>query len=104
MSAGASAVDVDLDPVSNRATARVELEIADLFDENGELRLWDTGDGWIGFILEDGAYYSVNTCRPSDDWMRRFRVGERAVRLSIKRHIENPDAGGAGVVERGVRV
>lgn len=101
MSAGAETVGVDIDPQSN--SARIEIEIENLFDQNGELKLWESDEGWTGFAIEDGDYYAVDTRRPIDDWTREFRCSERAIRLSIKRHIENPDAGGSGVFERGVR-
>lgn len=98
-------VDVALDEDANAAVATIverrELELDDLF-QDGELRLWENTSGWDGFLREEtgGAvvYYSVNRLDDgsSDEWIRKLRVGEQAVRDGIRHHIEDPDAGRAG--------
>jgi hypothetical protein len=94
--------DVDVDLEENVATATVTEEIAieDLFVD-GQLRLWADDDGWSGFLVEDGAYYHVNTRHGQDDWIARLRVGEQAVQDGVKKHIEDPKAGEAGRFVRG---
>lgn len=100
-------VDLEVDLEENRlegtVTERVEFSIEDLF-RDGELRLWEDSDGWSGYIREetddDVAFYHVNTHHDEDDWLRKVRVGEQAVRDAVRRHIENPNAGGAGTFER----
>jgi len=78
-------VEVDIDLEENAATAVVVEEIAvdDVFDENGELRLWEDDAGWSGYLREDEngepAYYHVNTRFDEDDWISKVRVGEQAV-------------------------
>lgn len=95
-------LDVDLENNALEATVTLteEISIQDLFVD-GELRLWEDEAGWDGYLLEDGAYYAVNTRHDSDDWTSKMRVGERAVRLAIQQHIEDPDAGGPGRFVRG---
>lgn len=94
-------VDVVVDEDENlaHATIRAEIDIEDLFDENGELRLWQGEGWWEGFVRKNGQYYYKNTKILS--WISFVRVGERSVRESIKRHIENPAAGGVGRFVRG---
>lgn len=96
---------VDLD--ENAATVTRRREVGELFDENGELRLWADDEGWQGYRREergdDVAYYFVDTARTPDDWTREVRVGEGAVRAAVVAHIANPDAGGVGRFERGCR-
>jgi len=101
------AVDVDHDPDENRLRAvvveRREVEVDDLF-QDGQLRLWEDGAGWLGYLreeTEDGlAYYRVNTRHDSDSWIEHMRVGERAVRDAVREHIRSPLAGDAGVFRR----
>jgi hypothetical protein len=97
---GRPEVDVDLEDNTAAVTVTIEKEIADLFDDNGELRLWEDSSGWNGYIreeTEDGpVYYHVNTRHDEDDWIRRIRVGEQAVRDAVASHIEDPRAGGRG--------
>lgn len=95
--------ELDVDLEGNTATASLTLDVGELFDENGELRLWEDDDWWSGFALDDGVYYAVDISRPDGDWLRKIRVGERAVRLAVQEHIEDPDAGGAGQFVRGAR-
>ena len=94
-------VDVEVDEDGNvaHATVRDELDIEELFDEHGELRLWQGDDWWEGFVRKNGQFYYKNT--KLDSWISFIRVGERSVRESIKGHIENPAAGGAGRFVRG---
>jgi hypothetical protein len=96
---------VDLD--ENAATVTRRREIGELFDDNGELRLWVNDDGWQGYRREektDGVvYYFVDTARQLDDWTREVRVGEDAVRAAVVAHIADRDAGGVGRFERGCR-
>ena len=89
-----SALDVSVDLDANRAEGTVSFAIDSLFVD-GELRLWETPDGWEGYVLEDDDYFYVNTVQG-----RQLRVGEQAVRDAIEAHIENPDAGGVGRFER----
>jgi hypothetical protein len=95
-------LDVDVDLEENVATATVteEISIGDLFVD-GQLRLWEDGAGWSGFLLEDGTYYFVNTRHDEERWIDRMRVGEQAVRDAIEEHIEDPKAGSAGEFVRG---
>jgi hypothetical protein len=101
-------VQVDLDEDGScRAvvTERRELEIDDLFDGNGELRLWEDGAGWNGYVreeIEDDVviYHHVNTRFDADRWIDRV-VGEQAVREAVRKHIRDPLAGGAGTFRRG---
>jgi hypothetical protein len=101
-------VRVDLDADDNRlravVTRRRELEVDDLFVDD-ELRLWEDAEGWNGFVREqdggDTVYYAVNTYHHEDAWIRRLRVGEQAVRESVRQHIRDPLAGGAGTFRRG---
>lgn len=86
MSAGAALSSLEVDLEDNTATA--ELRIDEVFDENGELRLFEDDDGWSGYVLEDGAYYHVNTWRDVDDPARKLRVGEFAVRMALWNRIE----------------
>ena len=53
---------VDLD--ENAATVTRRREIGELFDDNGELRLWADDDGWQGYRGEercDGVVYYLST-------------------------------------------
>lgn len=95
-------LDVDLDDnaLEVRVTRTEEISIPDLFID-GELRLWEDESGWSGYLLEDGEFYAVNTRRDREDWTRKMRVGERAVRLAVEQHIEDPAAGGPGRFVRG---
>lgn len=100
-------VHVDLDDDgSARAvvTERRELEIDDLFVD-GELRLWEDGDGWTGYTREviDGAvvYYRVCTRFDDERWMDHAIVGKQAVREAVRQHIRDPLAGEAGTFRRG---
>jgi hypothetical protein len=95
--------DVDVDLKGNSATASITVNIDELFDENGELRLWEADDGWSGFVLEDGAYFALKTWLDESDPFRKIRVGQRSVRLAVREHIEDPDAGGVGNFARGAR-
>ena len=97
-------VQVDVDTADNRArvvvTERWETEVAELFDENGELRLWEDDAGWSGHLLDDGTYYFVNTCHDSDDWASKQIVTEETVAVGVETHIRRPEAGGEGVFRR----
>lgn len=97
--------DVDVDLEDNSATVRVVTTVAEVFDEDGELRLWEDSEGWSGYVREerdDGsvAYYRVNTVHSEDSWLEKVRVGQQAVHDAIQRHIQDPDAGGAGNLVR----
>jgi hypothetical protein len=101
-------VDLDADDNSLRATVteRREIEIDDLFDEDGELRLWEDEVGWSGYVreeIEDDVviYHHVNTRFDEDRWIDRVVVGEQAVREAVRQHIRDPLAGGAGTFRRG---
>lgn len=100
--------DVELDAEANAATITVteqrHLEIEGLFDENGELRLWEDSRGWEGYtreVIEDEiAFYYVDTHHEPGDWLRKVRVGEGAVRDAVRAHIADPEAGEIGQFER----
>ncbi|EMA68858.1 hypothetical protein C461_04487 [Halorubrum aidingense JCM 13560] len=95
-------LEVDLD--DNRAVATVvekrTLEIDDLFNDDGELRLWQDTAGWSGYVREtvdsESHYYSVNTRFDEDEWIEKIRCGEQAVRDAVETHIEDPEAGRSG--------
>ncbi|ELZ39152.1 hypothetical protein C463_17598 [Halorubrum californiense DSM 19288] len=97
-------IDVDLDADDNAAQAiveeRRELKISELFNNNGELRLWQDSAGCSGYKRDeiDGetAYFSVNTRFDEDEWISKIRCGERAVHDAIRNHIEERHAGGVG--------
>ena len=99
-------VDVYLDEDGNAAVARVvertQVRLEDLF-QDGELRLWEDTAGWSGFLREetddgDVVYYSVNRLEDgsSEEWIRKVRRGEKAVRDGIQKHIKDSEAGEAG--------
>ncbi|GAA0507884.1 hypothetical protein SAMN04488066_101370 [Halorubrum aquaticum] len=97
-------IDVDLDTDENAASAvveeRRELNISELFNANGELRLWQDSAGWSGYIREivddETRYYAVNTRFDEDEWISKIRCGEQAVHDAIRQHIEDRHAGGVG--------
>ncbi|OYR86253.1 hypothetical protein DJ71_06600 [Halorubrum sp. E3] len=97
-------VDVNLDADGNAVRAvveeRRELEVTELFNDAGELRLWQGNSGWNGYVREvvDGEtrFYAVNTRFDEDDWISKIRCGERAVHEAIREHIEDRHAGGVG--------
>lgn len=91
-------VDRDGDAIVATIVERRELRLPELFDENDEIRLWQYEDGWTGFERADDGYYLVDTRR--DDWLRRFRVGERSLIDVLRSHVKNPAAGGRGYFER----
>lgn len=101
-------VSVEVDPDANRADVVVtqRLEIGELFDENGELRLWEDSTGWDGYLREKAdafggpVYFRVNTRHCDDCWLSKVRVGEQAVRDAVRRHIRDRHAGGAGTFVR----
>jgi hypothetical protein len=84
----------------NAATVTETREVSELFNDDGELRLWEDDAGWNGYLREEAdegiAYYVVNTRHDTDDWMRKVRVGRQAVLDAVQKHIEDPKAGGQG--------
>jgi len=97
-------VDVDLSEDGATAVVTERRKLTDLFNEDGELRLWQDSEGWSGFIreFEDGepVYFSVNTRFDEDEWIRKLRCGQKAVREKVQSHIEDKQAGGAGNFKR----
>ncbi|WP_231184738.1 hypothetical protein [Haladaptatus sp. DYF46] len=93
-------VDVDLD--ENEATVEVvkRRQVTDLFDENGELRLWQDAAGWSGYLVEDGDFFEVNWHRQSEGWIKFDVVDAETVVESVRDHIKDPAAGEAGVFVR----
>jgi hypothetical protein len=97
-------IDVDLDADGNVLNAvveeRRELEVSELFNENGELRLWQDRAGWNGYVREvtdeETQFFAVNTRFDDDSWISKVRCGEQAVHDAIRKHIEDRHAGGAG--------
>lgn len=80
-------VDVDLD--ENEAIVEVvkRRRVTDLFDENGELRLWQDAAGWSGYLVEDGNFFEVNWHRHSEGWIKFDLVdAETIVELAIPSH------------------
>lgn len=103
MSASRLALDeLEVDVEENRASLSLTLDVELLFDENGELRLWEDEDGWSGYVLAAGEIYHVNTWRDEDDPYRWVRVGKRAVELAIEDHVSEQSAGGVGLFVAGV--
>jgi len=99
-------IDVDLNGDGAVATVveKRTIEIGDLFNDDGELRLWEDSAGWSGYVREvvDGEvrFYSVNTRFDEDEWISKLRCGEQAVREAVRNHIEDPDAGRVGTFVR----
>ena len=97
-------IDVDLDADGNILNAvveeRRELEVGKLFNEHGELRLWQDHTGWNGFICRvtdnETQFFAVNTRFDEDEWISKVRCGKKAVHNAIRNHIEDRHAGGAG--------
>lgn len=98
MSAEVAFEDLDVDLEDNVVVVSLTT-VDELFDEDGELRLFDDGDEWSGYVREDGSYFYVDTTR--SDYYRKVRVGERAVQLAVQERIEDPDVGGVGTFLRG---
>ena len=67
--------------------ATVEVNLTLVF-QNGELRLEEDESGWCGFRREERegeiVYYYVDTRNPHGDLQDGVRVGERAVRETIR--------------------
>ena len=71
--------EADLDENTATATIRTIVEISELFNDDGELRLWQDDAGWNGYLREqhdDGRrFYHVNT-RPDEvktyNWRSTF--------------------------------
>jgi len=67
--------------------ATVEVNLTLVF-QNGELRLEEDESGWCGFRREECgggiAYYYVDTRSPDAQLRYGVRVGERAVRETIR--------------------
>ena len=95
-------VDVELERnvLSAVVEERRELEVGELFNENGELRLWQDRAGWNGYVREiiddEVRFYEVNTRFDDDSWISKVWCGEQAVHDAIRKHIEDRHAGGAG--------
>ena len=93
--------DLEIDLEDNRAVATViekrTLEIDDLFNDDGELRLWQDTAGWNGYIREtvdsESRYYSVNTRFDEDEWISKVRCGEKSRRAIERRKQEGYDHG-----------
>lgn len=102
MSAQLALERLELDLEGNTTTASLTLDVEELFDERGELRLWEDEEAWSGFVEEDGTYYHVDSWRDEDDKFRKIIVGERAIRLAVREHLEDEDAGGVGEFVREV--
>lgn len=61
-----------------------DADVLELFDEDGELRLDEIGEDWVGFVHQDGAFFYIDT--PTET---RLRCGERAVRLAVESRLEH---------------
>ena len=96
-------INVDLDADGNLLSTvveeRREFEVGELFNENGELRLWQDRAGWSGYVREvtdtEVRFYEVNTLFDDDSWISKVRCEEQAVHDAIRKHIEDRHAGGA---------
>lgn len=91
-------VHVSLD--DNSATIEVTKSrgVPELFNDDGELRLWEDDSGWSGYvhdIHENGRFYRVN-CLSDGTQMERHPVTEEEVVQAVQDHVEDPQAGGAG--------
>ena len=75
--------------------ATVEVNLTLVF-QNGELRLEEDESGWCGFRREERgggiAYYYVDTRSPHTGLQQGVRVGERAVRETIRESLGNVHA------------
>ncbi len=94
-----SSVDVDVDLKENVATTTIHDELF----EDGTLELADYHDGWEGFERVETSegeiqYFYVNTRSPREAWIKRVRVGERAVRMALVDRLEY-DAGRLSLAE-----
>jgi hypothetical protein len=93
-------VSVDVDLEANHAEVRVTtteiVEVPELFNDDGELRLWEDDAGWNGFIVEDGAYYEVNARHKDDEPFAKKRVPLDEVHTAVEGHIRDPLAGERG--------
>jgi hypothetical protein len=93
-------ISVDIDLKANHAEVRVTttetVEVPELFDDDGELRLWEDDAGWNGFIVEDGVYYEVNARHKDDEPFAKKRVPLEEVRTAVEGHIRDPLAGERG--------
>jgi len=94
----------DDDAVAVRITQ--QFQIPQLFNANGELRLWEDDAGWSGYLRREAdgepAYYEVNTRHDyaASEWIFKMRVNEGDVRDAIREHIRDPQAGGVGNFQR----
>jgi hypothetical protein len=93
-------VEADLDKNTATTVVRETREIAELFNDNDELRLWEDDAGWNGYIREESPggtrYYLVNTRHDEEHWLQKVRVGREAVNEAVASHIDDPEAGGRG--------
>lgn len=64
-----------------------DIDVLELFDENDELHLYEADEGWAGFVLEDDAFFWYDEFTESP-FLRRMRVGERAVRLAVQEYVD----------------
>lgn len=92
----AVAVDFDQNQASVSVTQRRTVEVANLFDEAGELRLWQDSQGWSGLLRVEGVFFRVNYHAGSGEFIERTALSEDEVRVAIARHVRDPDAGGVG--------
>jgi hypothetical protein len=93
-------VEADFDDNTAIATITATVEISELFNDAGELRLWQDDAGWNGYLRDqdddEPRFYHVNTRHDEEHWIRKVRVGEDAVRNAVIEHIKDPEAGGRG--------
>lgn len=77
-------VDVDRD----RVDVTITISLSDLFDRNDELRLREL-EGRNGYVRKGDrvAHYPVNTSQDEDEWLRKVRVGEQAIRDAVPKPI-----------------
>lgn len=92
----AAAVDFDQNRATVSVTQRRTVEVADLFDEAGELRLWQDSQGWSGLLREEGEFFRVNYHARSGEFIEKNPLSEDDVRVAIARHVRDPEAGGVG--------
>ncbi len=116
-------VDCEIHPEDNEATVTVsrEISVEDLFNDDGELRLWEDYAGWNGYFRDDDGLWEVNCqsendeflterddlgprkVRPSDDddrFLKKEPADAEAVAEAVADHVDDPEAGGVGVFAR----
>jgi len=90
--------EVTVDPGEGVSVQIVEeFNYSGIFNDDGELRLWQDNAGWSGYeVDDDGQVYRVNFNRLEDGYAEHVEVTVDDLRESIEDHVKDPVAGGAG--------